>query len=499
MVDIAAGISPRERTRLSLGETLLVAAAMYFIALKLVFSVGAGPIADEAYYWLWGRHPAIGYFDHPPLMGWLQGVLYLLFGRSEFVLRLPALIGFGCVVLILHAVAQRIGGDRARLVFLKSLVAYLASPLFGFYGSVVFVDALLVPLVMGAGFFFIRFFSDVEAGRGRTTDLMLAAVLLGGAGLTKFNGAFLGLAVVAMVLARPTLWPLLGKWPIYVASLIALCMQAPTLIYGFENGFSTFAFHTNGRFDGAHFTGLNARLMRSATLETMAMLSPFLVPVIVSFFLRRQRNVFESIGKTLAIWTFWLSSALFLYIANFAGVFWAWNIVAFVLIMPFAGRYMGAVTLTLHIVWGAAINTVTLVSNGVFPISLLLGMGALAESGNTHGWAEVANLVRAAQAEHAADFVATQAYQTSSQLAFALDDPDVVELSPRPTSFDDWSDLESLRGRTAVIVTDNRGDADFWRTQFARVEDVGEHQVERFGHRLNSYQLHIGYGFLDVP
>lgn len=47
MVDIAAGISPRERTRLSLGETLLVVAAMYFIALKLVFSVGAGPIADE--------------------------------------------------------------------------------------------------------------------------------------------------------------------------------------------------------------------------------------------------------------------------------------------------------------------------------------------------------------------------------------------------------------------------------------------------------------------
>jgi hypothetical protein len=25
------------------------------------------PIGDEAYYWLWGQHMALSYFDHPPL------------------------------------------------------------------------------------------------------------------------------------------------------------------------------------------------------------------------------------------------------------------------------------------------------------------------------------------------------------------------------------------------------------------------------------------------
>ena len=43
--------------------------------------------------------------------------------------------------------------------------------------------------------------------RGRTRDLMLAAVLLGLATLTKYNGAFLGIAVAGTVLVRPKLRP----------------------------------------------------------------------------------------------------------------------------------------------------------------------------------------------------------------------------------------------------------------------------------------------------
>ena len=46
---------------------------------------------DEAYFVLWGEHPAGGYYDHPPMVGWwLAGLLTL--SRAEWVLRLPALL-----------------------------------------------------------------------------------------------------------------------------------------------------------------------------------------------------------------------------------------------------------------------------------------------------------------------------------------------------------------------------------------------------------------------
>ena len=44
-----------------------------FLVLKLVFLFGSGPTSDEAYYWLWGQHPALSYYDHPPFHAWMLG------------------------------------------------------------------------------------------------------------------------------------------------------------------------------------------------------------------------------------------------------------------------------------------------------------------------------------------------------------------------------------------------------------------------------------------
>ena len=27
---------------------------------------------DEAYHWLYATHPALGYYDHPPMMAWIE-------------------------------------------------------------------------------------------------------------------------------------------------------------------------------------------------------------------------------------------------------------------------------------------------------------------------------------------------------------------------------------------------------------------------------------------
>lgn len=486
--------------RLSLGEKLLVAVALYFLALKLVYAFNAGPIADEAYYWLWGRHFSIGYFDHPPLLGWLNGIIYSVLGRSLFALRLPSLLALAAALFIFYDVARRIGGDKWRLVFLKSTVIYLASPLFGFYGSVVFVDYLLVIMVMASGYFFIRFFADFEeTGRGRAADIVAAALFLGCAGLTKFTGGFLGLAVAGAVLTRRPLWPLLRRWEIYAAAAIALGMQLPQLLFQLQQGFATFQFHAVDRFDGARFTGFDVSRMKATVLDTMGMLSPFLVPVIVSFFIRRQRDRFQRVGKTLAIWTFWLSSLLFLYIANFATVLWWWNAVAFVLVMAFTGRYMDRISLGLHAVYGLVINSVSLLSYAVLPVSLLAGMAPIMESQSTHGWNQTAAALAAAKSQHGAAFIASNRYQTASQIAFALDDKDVAELSPRHTAFDDWFDFEAYRGKDAIVLFEARDDEEYWRTRFERVTPIGEVRIERFGYLLNTYRLFLGEGFIGSP
>lgn len=483
--------------RLSLEEKLLFAAIGYFLALKLGFAIFAAPFADEPYYWLWGRHFALSYYDHPPLQGWLQGLSYMLFGRSVFALRWMAFAALAVNLWIFALVARRLAGEAWRPFFLRSAAVYLASPLFGFFGTVAFHDYLLVSLVLASGYFFICYFHDVEtAGRGRLRDLILAAVLLGLAALTKYNGAFLGLAVAGTVLIRPKLRPLLLRGELYLAALIAIALQAPVIAWNLENGLASFLFQMGSRHGETGFNGINVEGMKAFAGEALLMVSPFLVPVIVLFFWARQRNPFERIGKTLAIWTFWLSTLTCLYVANFSWVIWYWNIVAFVMIFPFAGRYARGWLLGLHVAWGMAIVTVLTVNFTVVPVMVLFGAPARMETERSYGLDEVVAAIDRARTEHGAAFVASNNYITASQLAFALDDPGVAELSTRRTAFDDWFEPESRRGEDAIVVIEPNAEAESWRGAFADVTDLGiVVEARRFGYPINSYHLYLGHGF----
>lgn len=473
----------------------LALVAVYFIALKLLFAFWAFPIADEAYYWMWGRHPALSYFDHPPLQAWLQGLSHLVLGRSLFALRWPTFAALAAIVWVFYRVARRLGGDNWRDILLVSAVIYLASPVFGFFGSAVFNDYLLVALLMLSGYFFFCFFADVEErGHGGTRDLMLAAVLLGLAGLTKYNAVFLGLGVAGTVLVRPKLRPLLGGWQIYAAAVVSAGLQAPVLVWNFGEGLASFRFHLGGRFD-SHVTGLDIGRMKGVALDTASLFSLFLVPVVGRFFLSSSRDPFVKVGKTLAIWVFWLSSFTFLYIASYAWVLWWWNIAAFVLILPFAWRYIGPVLLTLHIIWGAAITTALIVSFAVVPVTVLWGAAPILEAERAYGWDDIAAAVEAARTRFGIDVLAANRYQTASQLGFALDTGNVQALSPRHDQFDYWLDAEVMDGQDAVILVDPSEDSDYWKASFAAWEKIGEIPVERFGYPLKTYELYLGKRF----
>ena len=47
---------------------------------------------DEAYFYWWGVYPDWGYYDHPPMAGWLIAAMLHLFGDSTLAMRIPALL-----------------------------------------------------------------------------------------------------------------------------------------------------------------------------------------------------------------------------------------------------------------------------------------------------------------------------------------------------------------------------------------------------------------------
>jgi 4-amino-4-deoxy-L-arabinose transferase-like glycosyltransferase len=77
-----APLTPRQWFALALAATL---AFRFWLAAVLPVT------GDEAYFILWGRHPDLGFYDHPPMVGWILAPLVRL-SQAAWVLRLPVLL-----------------------------------------------------------------------------------------------------------------------------------------------------------------------------------------------------------------------------------------------------------------------------------------------------------------------------------------------------------------------------------------------------------------------
>lgn len=481
------------------GLRLMQVLVAFFILMRVLYVFFAGPSPDEAYYWMWGQHPGLSYYDHAPFHAWLLGLSDLVLGRSLFALRWMTLATLAGTIWIFRVWTERYAGADWRRWFWAGLLIMLASPTFGILSALAFHDYLLVFLVLLSAHFFLNFFTEtVTQGRGKSRDIFLAAVLLGCAGLTKYNGVFLGLGVAVTVVAYAPLRPLLRDWRLYAAGALTLAMQLPVIVWNYQQGFASFRFHLVERQTGGWLTTLNPATIGEFVGVSLLMVSPFIAWAMVRFFLSRPESVFERHGKVLAIATFWLSTLVFFYISLTNTSWWWWNIVAYVVALPFLAKHLPRWAVYANAAYGALIGLFLLISSTVFPLLIALG-GADNFRVSLYGWEQLEGPVDAAVAQYQPDFIASDGPEFGAILAFAIDDPNVRALTFRPNQLNYWWTREDYRGRSALVVIDQtRSIADF-QSQFASVTPIGEVPVERFGRELNRFRLFHAEGYSPTP
>src|SRR5579862_4256619 len=112
-----------------MSRSIWFAAALVAAAVALVHLVSAARydiFANELYFIVCGRHPAIGYVDQPPLVPLLAAATQFG-GTNVWLLRLPAVIAAVALVPLVVAFTQLLGGN-ARVAWLAA-VAAAASPM----------------------------------------------------------------------------------------------------------------------------------------------------------------------------------------------------------------------------------------------------------------------------------------------------------------------------------------------------------------------------------
>jgi hypothetical protein len=100
--------------------------AIFLLGLRIALMIQFPIIADEAYYFYWGTHPAGGYYDLPPMVGWWETFLTSFSLRSLW-LRLPNLVTMGLVAFGIREWTKPTIGD-ASSVWLGMLFFFLPVP-----------------------------------------------------------------------------------------------------------------------------------------------------------------------------------------------------------------------------------------------------------------------------------------------------------------------------------------------------------------------------------
>jgi len=232
LVAFGTAALPDRRYALAIIATILV-----LVGVRLVCAAITPLSFDECLYWLWSKHIAGGYYDHPPINPILIRLGTTLFGDTPLGVRALG------VLLVLPAswAVWRTGallfnekvGATAALYFNLTLVVTIGSAIATPDNAVVTATAVLL-LTLAKLF---------ATGRG---EWWLAVGVAFGVGmLSKYTTIFFAFGIFVWLLLVPELrkW-LATPWP-WIAGVIALVVFSPTLIWNAEHHWASVLYQYN--------------------------------------------------------------------------------------------------------------------------------------------------------------------------------------------------------------------------------------------------------------
>lgn len=206
--------------------------------LKCVLGLLLPVAGDEAYYWVWGQHLQLSYYDHPGMVAWLSSLTnYVPFFPKWFSLR----VIFSIISTLTFAVwIQNYLLLRSNEVDQKSLILFavffFTNPMLGVGGFIVTPD---VPLLL---FWALSFWSLINILIVQSKKhYALLGLFLGLGFCSKYHIVFFPLTALVGLLLTKKIRLIQMKY-VSITFLFGLIFSSPVLIWNINNDFASFKF-----------------------------------------------------------------------------------------------------------------------------------------------------------------------------------------------------------------------------------------------------------------
>lgn len=222
-------MNPNE-ARLVLNTVLTILA---LVVLRLVAAAYTPLTFDEAYYWMWSKALAGGYYDHPPMVALVIRLGTMIAGDTEFGVRLVSILLALPMSWAVYETASILFGGR-RVASTSAIL--LNVTLMAAVGTLIVTpDA---PLLVASSFVLLALAKVPQTGRGAWWLAVGAAT--GAALLSKYTALFFGPAILIWLVVVPKLrrW-LISPW-LYLGGLVAGAMFAPVILWNADHHWVSF-------------------------------------------------------------------------------------------------------------------------------------------------------------------------------------------------------------------------------------------------------------------
>jgi hypothetical protein len=448
------------------------------LGLGLVFKLYLATIApisgDEAYFLIWGKYPDYGFYDHPPMVGWLLWLM-LRFSDAEWVLRIPVVL---LSPLVGYGIYRLLRDDDREKAYLAALI-YMLSP----------VELLNVVITTDTALILFSFLSAALLWRGeksgRARDFVLAGVFLGLAFLSKYFAALLVLADLVYWWQMPRTAQR-NKHFVWLF-LSALPFLALNLYWNYTHCWANIMFNLYNRHEDAGFA-LSKPLL-------YLLMHLYLMTPVLAYFLYRQRQAIraqlQSPDKRLAATLFFVPMGVFaiLSLVKTVGLHWVLSFYPFLYVL--AGRTLSADALrktlefTLYFM-GAHILAIAIVS--VLPIE------------TWHRWSKDGSLVYMFKTDEILEqlepyrdqyILATDGYSASAIISYHARQNFAVfgEGSSHARHDDIVTDFRQFDGKNILILRKTEPEFAQYGPYFRSIE------FQQFTVHAVTYYLVLGRGF----
>ncbi|MFD1314979.1 ArnT family glycosyltransferase [Namhaeicola litoreus] len=247
---------------------------LFFFVINLCQGYFTRLFEDEAYYFVWSKDLAFGYFDHPPLVAlWVKFSSF--FFQNELGVRFFSVLSFTVLLIMVWKLIEHPKKSEFVWLYFALIFSVAFLQVFGF------ITTPDTPLLMFTALFFYfykRFLVKVNwfsiIGLGLTMSGML---------YSKYHGL---LVIIFVVLSN---LKLLTNFRFWTAVLIAFIAFTPHLFWQYQNDFPSIRYHLLERAKKPY--SLDKTLLHF--VNQIAIVGLTFPVVYAAFFKQKARNKFE--------------------------------------------------------------------------------------------------------------------------------------------------------------------------------------------------------------